>query len=55
MKIVYNIKHSKKEEKGKSDMKILKKILYNIIRPFAKKDLKHNLGKVVEEDEKIIE
>lgn len=35
-------------------MKTLKKILYNIIRPFAKKDLTRNLGKVVEEDEKII-
>lgn len=34
-------------------MNILKKILYNITRPYVKKYLTGNLGKIVEDDEKI--
>lgn len=34
-------------------MNKFKKVLYNITRPYAKKYLTNNLGKVVEDDEKI--
>ena len=33
--------------------KLLKKVLYNVTRPYAKKYLTGNLGKVIEDDEKI--
>ena len=34
-------------------MNTFKKVLYNITRPYAKKYLTGNLGKIVEDDEKI--
>ena len=33
--------------------KLLKKVLYNVTRPYAKKYLTANLVKVIEDDEKI--